>query len=213
MDFSVADDGVASPGSGPGQQQPDDGPEVPVVDSDVQNELMAMDSIGRLQAIDELMQQALGLKVPEGEGESPVDGDSDLPSVQEQPVAWFQCDVHNLRILQAITLDGMGQTDEALKLWEESVAFADSKLPPLDENCVVLRVQAALCAHHKGDIERARHHAQVALQYHHLLFGGGVNRFRRRYRHDLELKLRPEGTAIKNNSQAAVDFLWPAEQP
>ena len=45
----------------------DGGPDSPVVDSDVQNELMAMDPFSRLEAIDELMQQAAGEALPEGE--------------------------------------------------------------------------------------------------------------------------------------------------
>jgi len=143
------------------------------------------------------------------------DGDSPMHPETAPGAGWFQCDAHNLRILKAITLDGLGQTEAALQLWEESIAFVEQKLPPLDENSVVLRVQAALCAHHRGANDeammgRAKEHARIALETHHLLFGGGVARFRRRFRHDLELRLRPAAAgAAETSGSSAVDFLWP----
>jgi SET domain len=186
----------------------DEGPDMPVVDSDVQNELMAMDPFERLSAIDELMQQAIGEKHPEEEateGEGMMEGTGGGRRI----IPWFQCDVHNLRILKAITLDGLGQTAEALALWQESVAFVERKLPPLDESLVVLHAQAALCAWQAaGKEDVARQHAAAAVETHNLLFGGGVARFRRRLNKDLQLALRPTFTAGSGDTSPA-DILWP----
>jgi hypothetical protein len=44
-----------------------------------------------------------------------------------------------------ITLDALGKTKEALELWEESVVFGETMLPPADESSVVMSIQAALC--------------------------------------------------------------------
>lgn len=243
------------------------GPDMPVVDSDVQNELMSMDPFARLVAIDELMAQAIGYKRPTEHTTNKKDMNLDNLIVDEnntsafnnsagimetsttrvnQPnvatgnnnnnsdtngddnaVPWFQCDVHNLCILKAITLDGLGQTAEALVLWEESVRFVEQRLPPLDESVIVLRAQAALCAWHiippnddddgndnnTNSESVARRHAAVALETHILLFGGGVARFRRRLQRDLQLALRPS-SALRNDANAMtdpVDELWPLE--
>lgn len=208
------------------------GPDMPVVDSDVQNELMSMDPFARLSAIDELMLQAVGEKRPENEQEEEQieqgsamemtggggGGDSNDNGNDSDIIPWFQCDVHNLRILKAITLDGLGQTADALKLWEESVAFVEQKLPPLDESLVVLRAQAALCAWQApGSQAVARHHAASALQAHCLLFGGGVARFRRRLDRDLNLALRPTAVtgsgggddSTPSSTVSPADILWP----
>lgn len=178
-----------------------DGPEMPVVDADVQNELMGMDSLERLDAIDELLQQALGEK-------GPVD-DSETMQIS---TGWFRCDVHNLQILKAITLDGMGQSRRALELWEQAVLFSEKCLPPADESVVMIRTQAALCALQTGDLNRAKHHAEVALRTHDLVFGGGVRFFRRRYKRDFALKLRPapsDSAAELLQGNTPVDLLWP----
>lgn len=174
------------------------GPDMPVVDSDVQNELMSMDPFERLSAIDNLMLQAVGEKRPE---------EAELPegSMETDGVPWFQCDVHNLRILKAITLDGLGQAGEALQLWQECVAFVEQQLPPLDESLVVLHAQAALCAWHAENAIVARQHAASALETHRILFGGGVPRFRRRLDRDLKLSLRP----LTGDASAPADSLWP----
>ena len=207
----------------------DDGPEFPVVDSHVQNELMSMDPFERLSAIDELMQQALGEKLPEGVleeeeqqqksgGSARMETEGEGGPQLQQPTAWFQCDVHNLRILKAITLDGMGQTSDALMLWNEAIQFVERKLPPADESLVVLHAQAALCSLHKavaaggGDDDdeaavEARQHAKAALETHNLLFGGGVARFRRRMHSDLKLALRPK--AAGGEHRPPEDVLWP----
>lgn len=200
-----------------------DGPEYPVVDPDLQNELMAMDPFERLTSIDELMGQATGAKPPEDgttsaipeEEEDGVDEDGDDAMKGTTAAAsngggtnglstWFQCDVHNLRILKAITLGILGQAKEALAQWEECVTFCDTKLPPLDESSIVLRVQAALSAWHAGEPSRARQHADAALATHKLLFGGGTARFRRRLQSDFALRFRPEST-----TSDPVQELWP----
>jgi SET domain len=216
------------------------GPDMPVVDSDVQNELMSMDPFARLMAIDELLAQAMGIKQPsdavvtnnedsmeqhdstssatmETASTMPLTVDGTLPGDGgnggggSDVTPWFQCDVHNLRILKAITLDGLGQTSQALALWEESVRFVEQRLPPLDESSIVLRVQAALCAWHLAGgtvTDAARDHATVACQTHATLFGGSTAQFRRRLGRDLQLALRPTLQSAAPNS-SAVDELWP----
>jgi hypothetical protein len=186
----------------------DDGPDLPVVDSEVQNELMEMSSFERLNAIEELLQQAQGTPSPEEAMEND-DEDGDAMMEPSSEAGWFQCDIQNLRILKAITLDGMGQTSDARTIWEECVDFTESQLPPLDESSVVMRVQAALCSLHLGEADRAKEHAQKALQTHNKLFGGGTARLRRRYEKDFQLSLRPAGGPIVPSDAAAVDLLWP----
>lgn len=185
----------------------EEGPDLPVVDSEVQNELMEMDSFERLTAIEELLLQAHGMPPANRE----TTGDQEGP-METSESGWFQCDIQNLRILKAITLDGLGQTAEALSVWEECVTFTESALPPLDENSIVVRVQTALCSLHLGDkdhIARAQEHARKALQTHDMLFGGGPTRFRRRYHSDFKLALRSAGNQKGISGAAAIDFLWP----
>jgi SET domain len=197
------------------QPSPDEaeGPDMPVVDAAVQNELMAMDPFERLKSIEELTQQATGAKNPEDAQEGMDESESQGMSAEDNaagsnPSQWFQCDLQNLRILKAITLEGMGQTKDALQLWEECVQFTEQNLPPCDEASIVMRVQAALSAHRLGDTTCAVNHANAALQTHVAIFGGDVARFRRRYRHDLELQFRPASTGDANPKSAA-DVLWP----
>ena len=186
----------------------DDGPNFPVVDSDVQNEIMGMgDPFAQLDSIDQLMAQAVGEALPLGEDEE--DGEN-MDRMDAQPskngLAWFECDVQNLRILKAITLDGMDLSKEAIEVWEECVKWTESKMPPNDEASIVMRVQAALCAMHIKDEARAREHAAIALQRHDLMFGGGVRQLLRRYRQDFSLNLRPNRAP---GSPRLEDVLWP----
>jgi hypothetical protein len=196
LDFKEDEDA-----NGPAMTAADDnGPEMPVVDSEVQNELMGMTPFERLEAIDQLIQQAAGEALPEGEG------------VQEDGMdahgsEWFQCDLQNLRILKAITLDGMGQTDKALAIWEECVQFTENSMPPHDESSIVMRVQAALCAWNVKDEARAKQHATVALHVHNLTFGGGVSRFHRRYLKEFCLNLRADSAG--DAGKPVQDVLWP----
>ena len=171
------------------------------------------------------------------------ENDEDLDEAdRERPaVPWFQCDVQNLIILQAITLDGLGQTAQALKLWHEALDFCLHKLPPNDESVVVIAAQAALCSWHlaeqqqqqqhtddgihntnhadeKDPLARARHYAALALNTHHVLFQGGVSRFRRRLQRDLLLPLRPHrseedgsATTASTSWPSAIEALWPLQ--
>jgi SET domain len=189
----------------------DDGPTMPVVDSDLQNELMAMNALERLESMEQLLQQARGISSSLDE-----DAEEDVPMAGQESTGWFQCDIQNLNILKAITLDGLGQTSQAVRVWEECISFTESKLPPLEEASVVVRIQAALCWMHLGDDDdddddeqgrshpRAKDHAKRALYIHDKLFGGGAARLRRRYRNDFELCLR-KGQVVPN----VVDLLWP----
>ena len=181
-------------------EEDDQGPSYPVVDSDVQNELMGMNPFERLDAIDELIQQAVG----ESLGEEEVDGEDQMDA---QGSTWFECDLQNLRILKAITLEGLGQSEKALPIWEECVQFTETKMPPNDENSIAMRVQAALCSMNLDKEMEARHHAGVALQRHNLMFGGGVRRFRRRYRQEFRLNLRSNIGSEDNES--FEELLWP----
>lgn len=193
MDFSEEQESVAA------IDTEEDGPLFPVVDSEVQNELMTMDVVERLGAIEELMGQATGESLPADEI---AEADEDTMEVGQPE--WFQCDAHNLRIIKAITLEGMGQSSEALPIWEECVSFTERKLPPNDESSIVMHVQAALCAQHAGNIEEAKKHAAAALEGHNLIFGGGISRFRRRYERELKMALRPGANMV-----ADADVLWP----
>lgn len=176
-----------------------DGPGIPVVDSEVQNELMAMNVFDRLDNIEQLMKQATGEALPEDE-------DLDEDEMGGGGEVWFECDMQNLRILKAITLDAMGQNNQALEVWEECVQFAETRLPPNDEIAVVVLVQAALCAWSIKDEEKARMHAARALQIHDLMFGGGVQRMRRRFQTEFCLSFRQD-----NNSGTPIrDILWPS---
>lgn len=176
-----------------------DGPVAPVVDSEVQIELMEMIPFQRLDAIDELAQQAAGEILPEGER-------AEEAGMDAGGTAWFQCDLQNLRILKAITLESLGQSQQALHLWEECVRFAETSLPPNDEIYIAMRVQAALCSLHVKDSVRAKQHAEVALNIHNLMFGGGLQRFRRRYLKEFCLNLR------KSKGDPLEKILWPYNQ-
>ena len=179
-------------------EEEDDGPQFPVVDNEVQNELMMINPLERLGAIKELMDQATGEAPPAEEIQEGED------AMEVNQTRWFQCDAHNLRIIEAITLDSLGRSIEALKAWEECVVFTETLLPPNDESSVVMRVQAALCARRAGNATTANAHAVVAVQTHNVIFGGGISRFRRRYQRELMMNLRPGSDVM-----ADADALWP----
>ena len=180
------------------QEEDDEGPDFPVVDIYVQNELMQMDPSERLGSIQELMEQAMGERRPEDEV---IPEDEEVMDTGSAP--WFQCDIQNLRILQALTLDALGQHHQAMPVWELCCKFASEKLPPHDESLVVMCVQAALCAQCCRLEEQAREFARKALESHNVLFGGGLRLFRRRYEREMQLDLRPD------SSGADPDTLWP----
>lgn len=58
---------------------------------------------------------------------------------------------------------------------------------------------------------RARQHADAALATHKLLFGGGVQRFKRRMGPDLRLTLRPP-MAPGGPYSSPVDSMWPPDE-
>ena len=198
MDFD--EDGQYEDAAG----EEEDGPAMPVVDAEVQNELMGISVFERLDAIDELLLQAQGLSNPE---DSDAMEDEDTDAMETPGPGWFNIDIQNLQIIKAITLEGLGQSKEALELWTECVNFTESKLPPIDESSVAMQVQAALCSLHIGETEKAKMHAQKALYVHDKLFGGGVRRLRRRYQNDFKLSIRP--ASKQNSGPDPVDVLWP----
>ena len=152
------------------EQIEDNGPLFPVIDNEVQNELMVMNLLERLSAIKELMDEATGAAEQIHEGKD---------AMEVNQCGWFQCNTHNLWILKAITLHSSRQSIEALKVWEKCVVFTETMLPLNDENSVVvMQVQAAaLCAKHAGDMVAAKIHAIVAVQTHNIIFGGGISCF------------------------------------
>eukprot|EP00978_Attheya_sp_CCMP212_P001419 scaffold2983_cov53-Attheya_sp.AAC.6 len=188
----------------------EDGPVDPVIDSEVQTELMQMPPLERLESIDELLKQSKGESVPTDKDD---DHDDTMEQVDDDAMQWFQCDTMNLELLKALTLDGMGQYEEALHHWNECIAFARRALPPADEMTVVFFVQAALCAQcSPGGIRQeslAKEYAKLALEMHCILFGGcdvtdhnaGLSLFKRRYREELKLPLR--------QNSPSMDALWP----
>lgn len=184
----------------------DEGPSYPVVDSEVQNELMSMNPFERLEAIDQLMEQAAGEALPDGED---VEGACGEDRMDAHGSSWFECDLQNLRILKAITLESTGKPEDALRIWEQCIEFTDIKMPPNDENSIVMRVQAALCCMNLNHESRAQQHAAIAIQKHNLMFGGGVRRFRRRYRQEFRLNLRPNSSNATD--QSFEEILWPYE--
>ena len=200
--FSEIDDGIEN-----------NGPDFPVVDSEVQNELMEMNPFERLDAIQQLMQQAMGESARQ---EQIVDDDDCVMDTAVESGGlgsdWFQCDLQNLRILKAISLESVGQSRQAASIWDECINFCETKMPPNDESSIVVRVQAALCAWNNGECDLAREHASVAFHVHNLLFGGGMVRFHRRYRNEFRLSLRPE-RKDELNSKLPHDILWPIPSP
>lgn len=246
------------------------GPDMPVVDSEVQNELMSMNPFDRLSAIDEMILQAIGVEASKIMADGGAETESTmLPSLREHDgtdmlheseqsmssmiadpsqnnnnsngdaveksihcgpstnvtILWFQCDIHNLRILKAITLDVLGQSMKALLLWESSIQFVENPyMPPMDESSIVIRVQAALCSLHiyySKQIDeymiRAKQHANTALKHHTLLFGGNIQSFRRRFYHDFALPLRPlrhsanGDSSLVQQQELYVNTLWPID--
>lgn len=138
----------------------------PVIDAEMQSELMSTPATERLELVDELLSQS-------------VDPEQD-----------YQCDKYQLRILKAITLDGLGRYEEAMAEWESALDFAVTKFPPLDESIIALRVQAALSARCCRQTIKAKTHSQEALRMHNALFGGDRRRFLKRYDKELSSPLK-----------------------
>jgi len=136
----------------------------PLIDAEMQSELMATPHMERLELINELL-------------------DQEVDSIQD-----YQGDKYQLHILKAITLDGLEQSSKALLEWETAVDFAEENFPQLDEVTIALRVQAALCSLKCSNRNTAKawakRHAEKALEMHKLLFGGGKERFFKRYQNE-----------------------------
>jgi hypothetical protein len=167
----------------------------PIIDLDMQDELMSIHPIERLDEIKRLLKQATSDTVTlDDEGEE---------------LRWFKSDAHQLRIILALTYDSIGQHTNALKEWEQCIVFVKEHLPPCDESAVALYVQGALCAQASGQWSTVKAYSKLAMETHDLLFGGGVQFFRQRYAKEAELTLRPPSKKVLNGS-AAFDLLWRA---
>jgi len=197
MDFELQDDDGDDEEERPSKKQKkeDDNMEEeesichPVIDSEMQSELMATPPNQRLEHINELLSEKV------------------------DPLQEFKSDRYQLHILKAITLEQLGRSNKhrgdkklglenALDEWVKAIGFATKTFPPLDETTISLHVQAALCASvnshgdwqklamrtkglRVGDFARARHHTNKAIEMHDALFGGGTYRFKKRYLEDL----------------------------
>jgi Proteins containing SET domain len=165
----------------------------PIVDIDMQDEIMSLHPIDRLDEIHRLLKEVLSEHVT-------IDDDGD-------ELHWFRCDEYQLRILLALTYDSLGQFTKALSEWKWCVSFAEENLPLNDESSVPIYVQAALCAQAAGQWRDVKEYSSKALKIHNLIFGGGVEFFRYRYRKEAELKLRPISGKVLSGS-AALNVLW-----
>lgn len=137
----------------------------PMIDAMVQNEIMSIPALVRLNDILDLLNN------PEPEQ--------------------FQCDKYTLHSLHAITLDQLGRSSKALPEWQTCIEFAEKNFPPIDENTMNLHVQAALCAKFAQKLDIAKVHAKKAVEMHDKLWGGGRDRFLKRYKDDFCKPLRP----------------------
>jgi len=206
MDFQDNDDDTTNTG----QDQYDDDTEeeltsfaAPIIDIDVQEEIMNMNPLARLDEINDLLVQATG------NNDNRSDDDEKERDDSIEAGSWFKCDEYQLRILLALTHDSLGQASLALEQWEKCIAFTERNLPPADENSIAIRVQAALCAMAANQESVANEYATSALEMHSITFGGGVRLFRRRYAKEMELHLRPESNTNAVKGINAFNTLWP----
>ena len=169
--------------------------EGPVINLDVQDELMNMHPLNRLDEINSLLRQSIG---------SP--NEDDIQDEEENELVWYQCDTHRLRTILALTLDSLGQSTKALEEWKKCVDFVQKRLPPADEAGIALCVQTALSAYACGEEGIASEYAKMALENHDLIYGGGLDFFKRRYIHEMKLTLRQGRKALIGND--AFDTLW-----
>ena len=176
----------------------DDEAEGPVISLDVQDELMNMHPLNRLEEINRLLVKA--------SSEESNGGDNDIDD-EEDELFWFQCDSHRLRTLLALTYESLGQPTKALGQWKQCIDFSERNFPPNDEAGITHYVQASLTALSLSDQSSAQKYADKALLNHDTIFGGGVNFFRRRYANEMELQLRGYKNAA--SGRTALDALWP----
>mmetsp|Transcript_12186 Transcript_12186/g.22841 ORF Transcript_12186/g.22841 Transcript_12186/m.22841 type:complete len:469 (+) Transcript_12186:20-1426(+) len=165
----------------------------PIVDIDMQDEIMSLHPIERLDEIERLLKELLSENVT-------IDDDG-------EELHWFRCDEYQLRILLALTYDSLGQFTNALEEWKWCMAFVEENLPVNDESSIPIYVQGALCAQAAGQWSYVKEFSTKALKIHDLIFGGGVGFFRQRYRKEVELKLRPISGKVLTGS-AALNVLW-----
>ena len=86
----------------------------PVIDISMQEELMNIHPLQRLDEIQGLLKEA------QGEGSDDV----------YEEVSWFKCDIHQLRILLAFTYESLGLISKGLEEWKKCVTFANAYFPP-----------------------------------------------------------------------------------
>lgn len=163
---------------------------MPLVDIDMQNEIMATPLLERLDVITDMLNPDESL--------NPRHDD-------------YQSDKFNLRTLHAITLENLGRSKEALEEWKKCIQFCNTNYPPIDEGTVSMHIRAALCAHSCNDKEMAGLYASEAVKMHNFLFGGGVVRMRKRYQHEFLLNINRGGKCggSLEKTKNAADVLWP----
>lgn len=168
-------------------RQTDDEEDIPspLIDIEMQNELMATPAIDRLEMITDLL-----------DPNQPLNPNHDD----------YQSDKYNLRVLHAITLENLARSKDALGEWLECLRFCIANYPPIDETTVTIHVRIALCAYSCNEKTVAAKHAADALKMHDILFGGGVNRMRKRYKYEFLVNMRREGGY---GIEKIEDMLWP----
>ena len=114
----------------------------PLIDVEMQNELMATPALDRLEMITDLL-----------DPNQPLNPNHDD----------YQSDKYNLRILHAITLENLARSKDALEEWLECLRFCIANYPPIDETTVVIHVRIALCAYSCNEMTIATKHAADAL--------------------------------------------------
>lgn len=157
---------------------------MPLIDIEMQNELMATVPTDRLDIIKDMLNPDRPLN-PSGDD--------------------YQSDRWNLEILNAITLENLGRSRDALEQWNKCLQFCKANHPPIDETTIAIHVRIAFCATSCKKVAVAEHHAAEALRMHGLLFGGGVRRFRDRYCHEF----RVMGGLDENDNRVIAQMLWP----
>ena len=164
---------------------------MPLVDIDMQNELMATPPVERLEMITDMLNP-----------DKPLNPHHDD----------YQSDKFNLRTLHAITLENLGRSKEALEEWKKCIQFCSTNYPPIDETTVAMYVRAAICAHACNDEKTAEFHSSEAVKMHNFLFGGGVLRMRKRYQHEFLLNINQgaKRDGRLKEMKNVVDILWPA---
>ena len=115
--------------------------------------------------------------------------------------------------------------EHALPAWEAAIGFAESTFPPLDARKVALYAQAALCASvnafqdwakvalrtngcRVGDRTKATAYAEKALEMHDEIFGGGEDRFLKRYVDELLRSGKPRRQMSAAQLLSNMEDMW-----